>query len=72
MEYHSADSLSSTDYSFFYSIDSIDDSFLSGNPYNSYNISYIIFIFSWIILSFLGNYSSPPYNFIYASYDFLI
>ena len=70
MEYHSADSLSSTDESFFSSIDSIDDSFLSGNSYNSYNISYTYFIFSLIILSFLGN--SFLYNFIYASYDFYI
>ena len=68
MEYHSADLLSSTDYSFFSSIDSIDDSFLSGNSYNSYNNLYAYFIFSMIILSFLGN--SSLYNFVYASYDF--
>ena len=68
MEYHSVDSLSSTDYSFFSSIDSIDDSFLSGNSYNSYNNLYAYFIFSMIILSFLGN--SSLYNFVYASYDF--
>lgn len=70
MEYHSADLLSSTDESFFSSIDSIDDSFLSGNSYNSYNILYAYFIFSWIILSFLGN--SFLDNSLYVSYDFYI
>lgn len=66
MEYHSVDSLSSTDSS----IDSIDDSFLSGNSYNSYNILYTYNIFLLIILSFLGN--SFLDNFIYVSYDFYI
>lgn len=66
MEYHSVDLLSSTDSS----IDSIDDSFLSGNSYNSYNILYTYNIFLLIILSFLGN--SFLDNSLYVSYDFFI
>lgn len=58
MEYHSADLLSSTDYSLF----SVDSSF---NSFNSYNIYYAYFIFSWILLSLSDNYFSSPYYLIF-------